>query len=279
MKKLIFISALIFIFVTLSLTNQAQPRDGVFDKVHVKTRKPITYAPLREADVMWEKRIWRTIDMTQKFNHAFYYPLKPTNGKSSIMSIILTAVESGQIVAYDSQDDEFLLPAPYEQMMAKLNDTTTSTLQRDYPPYDTYDTTIINIFDPASVVHIRIKEDWFFDKQRSVLDVRILGICPITEDYDPATFEFRGYKPLFWIYFPEARDVFATFDVFNRNNDAARLSYEDIFFKRMFQSYIYKESNVYERTILEYELGMNALLESERIRESIFTFEQDLWEY
>ena len=111
-----------------------------------------------------------------------------------------------------------------------------------------------------------------------MLEVRIIGICPIIDQFDVKG-DFKGYKPLFWIYFPEARPILAKNDVFNRFNGAARLTYDDFFWKRMFSSYIYKEDNVYDRNINEYAVGIDAILESERIKNDLFTFEQQLWEY
>ena len=110
------------------------------------------------------------------------------------------------------------------------------------------------------------------------MDVRIIGICPVQESYDEEG-NYRGEQPLFWIYFPEAREIFVNQEVFNRNNDAERRTLEDIFWKRQFSSYIYKESNVYDRNIQEYATGLEAQLESGRIQKELFEKEHDLWEY
>ncbi|MFH0864799.1 MAG: gliding motility protein GldN [Bacteroidota bacterium] len=254
------------------------PNDGVYEKIHTENRIPIPYSPLREADAFWTKRIWRVIDMREKINHPFYYPTTELNGRRSIMQVLLDAIEEGSITAYDAQSDEFLIPFTYDEIMKSLNVKDTLSFTRTEPPYDTYDSVIDIPFDPTFVKQIRVKEDWFFDKQRSVLDVRILGLCPITEEYD-VDGELKGYHPLFWVYFPEARKVFATAEVFNRFNDAERRTYDDIFYKRLFGSYVYKETNVYDRKIMEYAKGMDALLESERIKDDIFILEHDLWEY
>ena len=92
---------------------------------------------------------------------------------------------------------------------------------------------------------------------------------------------YKGIQPLFWIYFPEARYVFANYDVFNRQNDAERRTFEDIFWKRMFNSYIYKESNVYDRQIIEYKENepLGLLLEADRIKDDLFRMEHDLWHF
>lgn len=152
------------------------------------------------------------------------------------------------------------------------------TMTRLEPPYDEYDSVISNPFDPSSVYLLRVKEDWFFDKQRSVMDVRILGLCPYMEELDEFG-EPKGFKPLFWVYFPECRKIFANNEVYNKWNDAERRTYEDVFFKRLFGSYIYKESNVYDRRIYQYAKGMDGLLEAERVKEELFVKEHDLWEY
>lgn len=281
-KKIILV-ALGFILGTLNISAQvldSPPQDGVYDKIHNKNRVPIPYAPVREADVFWQKRIWRVIDMREKINQPFYYPTAEINGRKSFMQVVLKAIEEGTITAYDpAGGDEFLIPLTYEQFVASMADTQRKTLTRTSPPYDQYDTVITKKFDPEQVYKIRLKEDWFFDKQRSVLEARILGICPILDEFEADGVTPKGTKQLFWIYFPEARTVFASAEVFNRFNDAARLTYDDVFFKRMFSSYIYKESNVYDRKILEYAKGMDALLESERIKNDIFIREHDLWEY
>ncbi|MGZ4078400.1 MAG: type IX secretion system ring subunit PorN/GldN, partial [Bacteroidia bacterium] len=124
-----------------------------------------------------------------------------------------------------------------------------------------------------------VKEDWFFDKQRSVLDVRIIGLCPLIEKKTETGESTGSSSPLFWIYFPEARPVFANQEVYMRHNDAERRTFEDIFWKRMFSSYIRKESNVYDRGIYDYKSGLDLLLESERVKNDIFMYEHDLWHF
>jgi len=110
------------------------------------------------------------------------------------------------------------------------------------------------------------------------MDVRIIGICPLQEKTD-ASGEVIGYKPLFWLYFPSCRDLFARHEVFNTKNDAQRLSFDDVFHKRMFGSYVRKESNVYDRTIESYAPGLDALLEADRVKEDIFKTEHDMWHF
>ena len=128
------------------------------------------------------------------------------------------------------------------------------------------------------IVKYRVKEDWFFDEETSTLMVRVIGVAPIMEDYD-ASGNYRGDMTMYWVYYPDLRPILAKYEVYNPRNDAQRLSWEDVFEARIFESYIYKESNVYDRNIQEYATGMDALLESDRVKYDIFTFEHDLWNY
>jgi gliding motility associated protien GldN len=124
-----------------------------------------------------------------------------------------------------------------------------------------------------------VKEDWFFDKQRSVMDVRIIGLCPLIEKKTETGESTGADRPLFWIYFPEARPVLAGQYVYVRQNDAANHSFDDIFWKRMFSSYVRKESNVYDRGLYDYRTGLDLLLESDRVKNDIFLYEHDLWQF
>lgn len=258
---------------------QEPPRDGFYDRKMIEEKQPVALPYVREADVLWSKRVWQVIDLREKMNQPLYFPITATNSRRSLMQVIIDGIREGSITAYDTQDDEFTVPLTPEGLMSQLEVSQIRTLQRPTPPYDEYDTLIVTPFNTADVRRFRVKEEWFFDSKRSVLDVRILGISPVRENIDPLTGEVRGDEPLFWIYYPDARHVLANAEVYNRHNDAQRVSYDDLFIRRFFSSYIYKESNVHDRRILEYYSGLDALLEAERVKNAIRTFEHDLWEF
>lgn len=249
--------------------------DGVYVKEHTPERKVISYTHLREADVMWSKRIWRVIDLREKINHPLYFPTERINNRRSLIQVIEDGIKEGTITAYDATDDEFKVALTKADAIAKMSPPP-DTVYIENPETGVPEPKVINNdFNPERVKKFRIKEDWFFDKQKSVLECRIIGMCPMMEDQNPE----KPDKPLFWVYFPEARYTFVNAEVFNRMNDAERRTMEDIFWKRMFGSYIYKEQNVFDRRISEYATGIDALLESERIKEEIFLLEHDLWEF
>lgn len=253
------------------------PRDNFYDKIWIEEKKPVPYPFVREADVLWAKTVWQVLDMREKINQPLYFPVTPMKGRHSLMQVIMDGVKKGQITPYDPMDDEFLRPLNPEDVEALLVQQRTMQIERE--DGSTMDTTFRVAFNTADVKKFRIKESWFFDSKRSVMEVRILGICPVRDNIDPTTGEIRGDQPLFWIYFPEARNVFVNHEVFNRFNDAQRMSYDDLFIRRMFNSFIYKESNVYERRISDYYTGLDALLEADKIKNDIRILEHDLWEY
>ena len=258
--------------------------DGVYVKESNPARRVIPYTYLREADVMWSKKIWRHIDLNEKINAPLRYPkANDTKDRKNFVNLVMDAVKEGSLTAYRTDDDEFTFPMTTQEF-SKVGGADSMSIQvtDPNPPYNTYDSVVFRPFNPDDVVVLRLKEEWFFDKQRSVMDVRIVGICPLTlaRDQEGNLVEGGQKKPLFWIYYPEARRIFANSEVFNRYNTSQRLTFEDVFMKRMFNSYIMKEDNVYNRRIEDYRVNpMDALLESDRIKQEMVNFEHDLWEY
>lgn len=229
---------------------------------------------IREADVFWKKRIWRVIDTRMKLNLPFAYPKEP------LAALIIRGVEEGILTAYDPIDDEFssrLNAADWDRLTNRID---TICFPNPFNP-DRGDTCIPfpRPFDPATVTKFRIKEDWIFDEERSELVVRIIGIAPVRDVIDPNTGEKRGEAILFWINYEEARPFLASHFAFNPKNDFIKPTWDDVFEMRLFDSYIVKEDNVYDREISAYATGIDAVLESERINREIFSFESELWHY
>jgi gliding motility associated protien GldN len=256
--------------------------DGAYIKEHTKTKRVVPYTHIREADVMWARRVWRTIDLREKMNHPLYFPTEAINDRKSLFDVIRQGLMvDGSITAYSvgpvGTDDEFkkpLLAGELKELFTRLDTQYTENLESGDMDMVVQE---INL-ESRDIMMYNVKEDWIFDKQRSTMDIRILGIAPMQEKRGEDG-EIRGYSPLFWLYYPECRYVFANWDAFNRENDAERRSFEDIFWKRQFSSYITKWSNVYDRGINQYKTGLNALLEGEEIKQQLFEFEHDLWNF
>lgn len=256
--------------------------DGAYIKEHTKTQRVVPYPYIREADVMWYRRVWREIDLREKINLPLYYPVEPINDRKSLFDVIKQGIlEDGSITAYDpgptATDDEFrkpMLPSEVKALLTRVDTSQTPDI------YTGEMKTVITTSDVTSdkIKKYVLKEDWVFDRQRSVMDIRIIGICPKQEVLGDQG-EVRGYKPLFWLYFPELRYVLVNWDVFNRENDAERRSFDHVFWTRQFNSTITKVSNVYDRNIAQYKIGIDALLQGEEIKADLFDFEHDLWNF
>ncbi len=270
-------------FAFLSSSSYSQTiLDGAYIKEHVRTKKVVPYPPIREADVLWSKRIWRTIDLKEKINFSFYYPIEPIKGRLSLFDVIKQSLlVDGSLTAYSPgpafQDDEFTTPLSPEEIK-------TIFIRKDTSMVEDIDTgefiEVVQDIELGSteITQYRIKEIWYFDKQTSSIQVRIIGIAPMKEYYSEEGL-MLGYQPVFWLYYPECRYVFVNYESFNPKNDAQRISFDDLLSKRIFNSYIIKEENVYDRMIGAYAQGVDALLESERIKKEIFNWEHDLWSY
>lgn len=297
MKKIAVFLMCCAAFLAVALTSNAQNmkeplvNDGVYEKETIKQRIPIPYPHLREVDMVFTKRIWRTIDLRQRMNHHLYFPTTRMYDRLSLVQRLIDAIKYNEINAYDADiDDEFSTLISYEQILRKLD--AHDRERRDVSPTTGRDTVIIipGTINWREIKELQIKEEWFFDKQRSIMDVRIIGICPIrvytrigsgaADDDLDIQGEILKMR-LFWVYYPHARSVLANTAVFNSNNDAQRNSFDDIFFKRRFSSYIMQESNVHDnRRINEYVFGgIPNMQESERIQSEIFNWEHDAWEY
>ena len=288
MKKIEVILLGLFLFLSPSVFSQVvdEPEDnsdGFYEKeseLIENNKKAFDFPYVREADVVWAHRVWRVIDFKEKINQVFYYPIAPDQGRKNLFTILDEALTSGQIRGFDG--DMFENVVNWEELKASLAGS--EIIERYDTDIDgneiiTYDT-IMTSLKPEDVTMLRIKEDWFIDKNRSVEDVRIIGFALIymqqKEEGTPPV-----QMPLAWIRYndPEVRELLANAEVYNMDNDRARRSYDDIFRKRIFSSYVIRESNDFNRRIEDYARGIDAIMESQRIEDYLFEMEEDMWEY
>lgn len=255
-------------------------QDGIVPSARVVNTHAPHYAYVREADLMYAKRIWRVIDFRQKINQYFIFPLTENNNRVNLISILKQGIAEDALTPFDPYaGDDFKVKMSKKEALDIGQGFDTIPLYETNPPYAYLrDTVIARTFDVLSVQKLRIKEDWFFDMKRSVMEVRIVGICPVMEMTDPNTGQKLGERPMYWINFEQARSWLAGFRIYNPWNYAQRITYDDAFIKRFFNSMIYKQDNVQDRRIADYEKGIDALLESEKIKNDLMLFEHDVWE-
>lgn len=263
--------------------------DAAIERNLVKERTPLAYEHIREDDAWYRQRVWREIDIREKMNLPFRYAANEDNGNQRFISILINAIRTGEVSAFDpTVDDRFTTPMPVSkiaEMLVGKNDTI------DVPDLDkdptgskgiTKQTIVTKDFAPDEIVKFRIKEEWVFDKESSRMYARILGIAPIKPIIDPSTNQLLGESPVFWVYYPDLRPILAKYEAYNGKNFGARMSWEELFESRFFSSYITKSTieNPYNMTISGYiKDDILRLLEGENIKNKIFNFEQDLWSY
>ena len=283
MKKLvIYIGIVALVFSIGNKKADAQIVNGAYKQNDIYEKKPMPLVSVREADVFWSKKIWRIIDLREKMNIPLYYPTHEMEGRINLINLLLQGIENGQLTPYDAQaDDDFKIPMSYAQVKERFGAKATTQEKINFDTGEREMVTVQGEIRANEIKQYMLKEEWYFDKQTSALHVRILGICPVREYMREGDTSGQVQRQkLFWVYFPEARPILATNLALNPYNDARQQSFDDIFIKRMFNSYIVKESNMYNnRDISAYLVGKNAMLESKRIEDKIFNFEQDLWEY
>ncbi len=273
--------ALLSFVCAAPVLNAQNVLDGAYIREHAATQRVVPYVHLREADVQWHRRIWRTIDLRQKMNLPLHYPLEPVNGQRSLWDVIRKAVlDDGSVTAYDPgpmlQDDAFqrvLSSAELDRILNQIDTVWTPSLTDP----DVNEPVVVPMpLESKDIMMYRLKEDWILDKHRGVMEVRIIGLAPMREVRGEEG-ELRGHAPVFWLYFPELRYVLANATAFNPQNEAEHRSLDALFAKRMFSSTVTAVSNVYGRSLPEYLTGVDALLEAERIEQGIFQYEHDLW--
>ncbi len=278
----LLIGAGLFLAGSTGLKSQDLSQGSIYEKVNVPYRKPVPYPYLREADIVWSKMIWRMVDLREKANHSLYFPTESFGARMSLIDVLVTALDSGEIVAYT--DDQFMVELDFETVENRLGAEPELIEVTDVETGEIITQEIPGEVRTFEVTRYRILEQWYFNKQTSTFNSRIIGINPIRvfqrRDETGEETEESVMQNVFWVYYPHIRDILARHEVYTGGNDLANLSFDDLFQQRRFSGYIYQETNVFNnRPINEYAIGRDALYEAERIHNTIFDFEQDLWEY
>lgn len=249
--------------------------------------KPLAYGYVHDRDVLMGKTTWEIIDLSEKINFALYFPIDTSNigsDRRSLYDVLTKALKNGKITEVYT-DSYFNTKKSMQDIQTSLTriDTTDAGREQINAGNKISDEYILRQDLAAQdVTQYKIKGYWYFDKRQSELKYRLLGICPVTPDVYTMNSEEKDYIELFWVFFPAARDVLHEAKAFNDKNSAMPVSFDQILNSRRFNSVIYKEENVYgDRTIEEYmkDNAQNQLLESERVKEKIRNFEQDMWNY
>ncbi|MFH6935719.1 gliding motility protein GldN [Flavobacterium sp. FlaQc-30] len=282
--------------------------------------KPLSYGYVDDRDVLMGKTTWEIIDLNEKINFPLYFPVDTANigsDRRSLYDVLTRAIREGKITEVYS-DSYFNTKKTMKDIAGSLTRIDTTDAGRElinqYP--DDYKTRVVKKkvvtgtgkkkvvsyvdqtvgptrtvpaeyilkqdLTAADVTQYKIKGYWYFDKRQSELKYRLLGICPVTPDVYTMNSDEKDYIELFWVFFPNARDVLNQAKAFNDKNSAAPISFDQVLNSRRFNAIIYKEENMYgDREIKDYmkDNAQQQLLESERVKEKIRNFEEDMWNY
>lgn len=215
---------------------------------------PVTPLPkIRANDVMWHRRLWREIDLTEKINQHLYYSDNNVLPKVSLYDILLHYVNNGLLTAF-----------------SPINDRFTDSLSIDS----------VNTISPVNsrdVVKFWLKEDWIYNSTYSKIEVRIVGICPVKIKKDKEG-NIMGYEQLFWLYFPNIRGVLVNYDAFKKElTNGERISFDKVFLDRMFNSYILNQHSKNSQHVSNNKSELDTKLELEKTRFYILNSETRTW--
>jgi gliding motility associated protien GldN len=278
------------VFAQANILNATSP-----DKIGIKTDaqilldndKPLEYGYVDDRDILYSRMIWEKIVLDERVNFPMYYPIDTNNigrDRRSLYDVLLTSVKNGDIknIYNDSYFTEKRTLKDIEFALKKIDTTEMGIEQINAgeelsPQY-------INKreISAADIVEYRVKGLWYFDKRLGELKYRLIGIAPVAPDVNFIDEEQPDLVPLFWVFFPDAREVLNVAKAFNGKNSAIPISFDHLLNSRRFNGYIFREENIQgDRAVSEY-VNNNALmqlLESDRIKEKIRDFEQDMWSY
>lgn len=258
--------------------------------------KPLPYGYVHDRDILMGKRIWEFIDLDERVNFPLYFPVEgdvmTSPDRRPLYNVLVSAIKEGKITeVYDSS--YFTTKKSLKDIESALFKIDTTDAGRDQMNEDieayrsgkmkiSEEYIIKTEIEAYNVDAYKVVGYWYFDKRQSELKYRLLGICPVVPD----VYEMDNPNPemveLFWVYFPASRDVLHKAKAFNDRNSAMPFTFDHLLNARRFSGVIYLEENVYgDRKIAEYmkENAQMQLLESDRVKEKIRDFEQDMWNY
>lgn len=297
LKSFLTVTLIIFFgYNTYSQSNllNATSADKLYEKSEGELNaeeedKPLEYGYINNRDILWGKNVWEYIDLNQKANFPYLFPIDTGRvGKSrkSLFNVLIDNVKNGNIENIYA-DSYFSRKTSFQDFEASLHRR--DTLDIGYEQINAGEELSDEYIDRTDVdgndvQGFRIRGFWYFDKRQGDLRYRILGLAPMIIDANDKAFGTEEPQPveLFWVFYPEVREILHKAEVYNAENTAQPFNFDQILNARRFSAFIYKEDNDYgDREVVDYipENAMNRLLEAERIKEEIREFESNMWNY
>jgi gliding motility associated protien GldN len=253
----------ILVFIVLLFTEIIFAQ--VIDPKELFPVKPLPKVDSR--DVMWHRRLWREIDLTEKINQHLYFGDSKANRSYCLYDILDAYIHKGAIKAYSPKNDEFDKELTIQEVNNKLGDSILIDGKLIYKELES-----------RNVVKFWLKEDWFFDAKYSKIEVRITGVCPIKVKKDKDG-NIMGYEQLYWLYFPNIRGVLVNYEAFKKQEENdPRISFDDVFtFDRKFNSYVVIKAGNKLRELKQTKTELDVKLENEKTKVYHFNKQTQLW--
>ncbi|MDB4049752.1 gliding motility protein GldN [Flavobacteriaceae bacterium] len=277
MKNLTILICLLFgvnSFAQVNILNASTPSEiGIqnFDQKQSDNDSFLKFDYIDERDILWSKIVYEKIDLNEKLNFPLLFPVNDetyAENRKSLWRILKENIINKRITElYFDRNDNFKDKMSFKDVMEVIS----------------FSELINGVQTPAEelksidITAYRIKGIWYFDKRQGEMKYRLLGLMPVGKNLKDD--DGKNNTDLFWIWYPSIRKILHEEKVFNEKNNARSISFDQLLISRRFSSFIYKEDNVYgDRSIKEYKIpGLESILESERIKNEILNFEQDMW--
>ena len=284
------------LFISLSSLAQANalnaqnPEDiGVKTEAQIENDddQPLEYGYVDDRDVLWAKTTWEIIDLDERVNFPLYYPIDTVNigsDRRSLYDVLMGSIRSGALehVYSDSYFTEKRTLKDLSATISKVDTTDYGIEQLNAGEAVSAEFIDKRDLTGQDIAEYHVKGIWYFDKRQGELKYRLLGIAPVAPDVNFIDDEEPDLVPLFWVFYPHVRDILHKAKAFNRKNTYNPISFDHLLNSRRFSAVVYKEDNEQGDRKVEDYINDNALLqllESQRIKESIRDFEQDMWNY
>jgi gliding motility associated protien GldN len=295
--KSILITALLAVsltgFAQSNLLNAKDPSEiGVktAEQIALDNDHPLEYGYVGDRDVLFSRMVWEKVVLDERVNFPLYYPIDTNNigsDRRSLFDVLFKNLREGKIESVYS-DSYFTGKRSYNEIRQTMVDV--DTLDIGYEQFNSegkvdpeYITT--TEIQSANISAYFIKGLWYFDKRQGELKYRLLGLAPAAPDVNFINSDDASNKepiPMFWVFYPDARDILHDAKTYNTKNSAMPFSFDHVLNSRRFSGVAYQEENIYgDRKIESYipENSLMQLLESERIKEKIRNFEMDMWQF
>lgn len=253
----------------INVLNADQPDEiGVLSEEQkdvLSDSKYLEYSHVDEKDIMWSKIVYEEIDLSEKFNHPLFFPKDGlyNNERRSIWRTIREAILSNKVAnVYNDANPNFTEKFERETYLRRIEN-------REGPE--------VVPLKSMDIVSYKIKGIWYVDKRIGEMRYRLLGIMPRGKDMNNLTND--APVDLFWLWYKDLRPILHKQLVFDDRNNANRVTFDQMLTSRRFTARIYAIDNVFnDRAVDQYvDDPFMQLIESERLKNIIRDFEQDLW--